>query len=85
MTQATEVLFPSSVDDAVAQFGDGTGVTVIAGGTIVLPEITYGRLAPTRALMLSGAGLDTIDVEGTSVRRRCWRSRSAGSRSSRRT
>ena len=67
MKQATEVLFPSSVDDAVAQFGDGTGVTVIAGGTIVLPEITYGRLAPTRALMLSGAGLDTIDVEGTSV------------------
>jgi aerobic carbon-monoxide dehydrogenase medium subunit len=67
MTQATEVLFPSSVDDAVAQFGDGTGVTVIAGGTIVVPEITYGRLVPTRALMLSGAGLDTIDVDGTSV------------------
>jgi carbon-monoxide dehydrogenase medium subunit len=67
MTQATEVLFPSSVDDAVAQFGDGKGVTVIAGGTIVLPEITYGRLAPTRALMLSGAGLDTIEVDGSSV------------------
>jgi carbon-monoxide dehydrogenase medium subunit len=67
MTQATEVLFPSSVDDAVAQFGDGAGVTVIAGGTIVVPEITYGRLAPTRALMLSGAGLDTIAVDGTSV------------------
>ena len=67
MTQATEVLFPSSVDEAVAQFGDGAGVTVIAGGTIVVPEITYGRLAPTRALMLARAGLDSIEHDGTSV------------------
>ncbi len=67
MTQATEVLFPSSPDEAVAQFGDGTGVTVIAGGTIVVPDITYGRLEPRRALMLSGAGLDTIEIDGTSV------------------
>lgn len=67
MTQATEVLFPSSVDEAVAQFGDGTGVTVVAGGTIVVPEITYGRLSPSRALMLRGAGLDTIADDGTSV------------------
>ena len=67
MTQATEVLVPSSADEAVTQFGDGAGVTVVAGGTIVLPEITYGRLAPTRALMLGGAGLDTIDTSGDTV------------------
>ena len=67
MTQATEVLFPSSVDEAVDQFGDGAGVTVVAGGTIVVPEITYGRLTPARALMLGGAGLDTIDDDGTTV------------------
>ena len=67
MTQATEVLFPSSVDEAVAQFGDGAGVTVVGGGTIVVPEITYGRLAPTRALMLAGAGLDSIEQDGTTV------------------
>ena len=67
MTQATEVLFPSSVDEAVDQFGDGAGVTVVAGGTIVVPEITYGRLTPGRALMLGGAGLDTIDDDGTTV------------------
>ena len=67
MTQATEVLFPSSVDEAVTQFGDGAGVTVVAGGTIVVPEITYGRLSPRRALMLGGAGLDTIDDDGTAV------------------
>jgi carbon-monoxide dehydrogenase medium subunit len=67
MTQATEVLFPSSAEDAVAQFGDGAGVTVVAGGTIVVPEITHGRLAPTRALMLGGAGLDTIETDGDTV------------------
>jgi CO/xanthine dehydrogenase FAD-binding subunit len=57
MTQATEVLFPASAEEAVAQYGDGSDVTVIGGGTIVVPEITYGRLAPAKALMLGGAGL----------------------------
>jgi aerobic carbon-monoxide dehydrogenase medium subunit len=67
MTQATEVLFPTSADEAVALFGDGTGVTVVGGGTIVVPEITYGRLEPTKALMLSRAGLDTLDAGGLTV------------------
>lgn len=67
MTQATEVLLPTSADEAVALFGDGSGVTIVAGGTIVLPEITHGRIAPTRALMLSGAGLDTLDAGGPTV------------------
>ena len=67
MTQATRVLFPTSADEAVAQFGDGSGVTVVGGGTIVMPEITYGRLAPTKALVLSRAGLDTLDVSGATV------------------
>ena len=39
---------------------------MVAGGTVVLPEITYGRLSPDRVLMLSGAGLDTHSVaDGT--------------------
>jgi len=67
MTQATEVLFPTSADEAIAQFGDGSGMTVVAGGTIVVPEITYGRLAPKAALVLSGAGLDALDVSGATV------------------
>jgi CO/xanthine dehydrogenase FAD-binding subunit len=49
MTQATEVLLPTSADEAVALFGDGSGVTIVAGGTIVVPEITHGWIAPTRA------------------------------------
>jgi len=67
MTQATEVLFPASADEAVAQFGDGSGVTVVGGGTIVMPEIAYGRLAPAKALVLTRAGLDALDVSGVTV------------------
>ena len=67
MTQASEVLFPASSDEAVAAFGDGTGVTVIGGGTIVVPEITYGRRTPTTALMLGKAGLAGVSREGGRV------------------
>jgi CO/xanthine dehydrogenase FAD-binding subunit len=67
MTQATEVLFPTSADEAVAQFGNGSGVTVIGGGTIVVPDITYGRLRPAKALLLGGAGLNTLESAGATV------------------
>ena len=67
MTQATEVLIPTSPDDAAAAFGDGTGVTVIGGGTILVPEITHGRLRPAKALMLARAGLSGITNDGTRV------------------
>jgi CO/xanthine dehydrogenase FAD-binding subunit len=55
-----EVLTPASADEAVAAFGDGSGVTVIGGGTIVMPDITAGRSRPTKALLLSRAGLDGV-------------------------
>ena len=61
------VLVPTSADEALAAFGDGTGVTVVAGGTIVVPEITAGRLHPERALLLAHAGLDRIAREGGRV------------------
>ena len=67
MTNATEVFSPTSADEAASLFGDGSGVTVIGGGTIVVPDITYGRLAPTTALLLGGAGLDTLDAGGSTV------------------
>jgi carbon-monoxide dehydrogenase medium subunit len=67
MTQATEVLIPTSPDGAAAAFGDGTGVTVIGGGTILLPEITHGRLRPEKALMLARAGLSGVEQDGTRV------------------
>ena len=58
-----QVLVPTSTDEAIAQYGSGEGVTVVAGGTIVLAEIAAGRLAPRRALMLHRAGLDGIRSE----------------------
>ncbi len=67
MTQATEVLFPASAEEAVAQYGDGSDVTVIGGGTIVVPEITYGRLAPAKALMLGRAGIAGVTRAGGRV------------------
>ena len=58
-----QVLVPSSADEAVSLYGTGEGVTVVAGGTILLPEIAAGRMKPERALMLHKAGLDTIRSE----------------------
>lgn len=54
------VLVPASVDEAVDAFGDGAEVTVLAGGTIVMPELASGRLRPKSALLLGRAGLAGI-------------------------
>jgi CO/xanthine dehydrogenase FAD-binding subunit len=67
VTHATEVLFPTSAEEAAAQYADGSDVTVVAGGTIVVPDLTYGRRTAARALMLARAGMDTLDVGGTTV------------------
>jgi aerobic carbon-monoxide dehydrogenase medium subunit len=61
--EATEVVVPTSRQDAVAAFGEGGDVTVVAGGTIVVPEITHGRLRPRRALLLGKAGLAHVTRE----------------------
>jgi CO/xanthine dehydrogenase FAD-binding subunit len=62
----TEVLIPTSAAQAVEAFGDGRGVTVFAGGTILMAEIAYGRYpAGGRTLMLERAGLDEISGDGT--------------------
>ena len=67
MAPAPEVLSPTSPAEAAEAFGDGDGVTVVAGGTIVLPELTYGRLRPARALLLGEAGLSGIRTEGSTT------------------
>jgi carbon-monoxide dehydrogenase medium subunit len=59
-----EVIVAASRTEAVEAFGDGAGVTVVAGGTIVMPEITYGRLRPGRALLIGRAGLAGIERAG---------------------
>ena len=64
---APDVLVPSSPADAVSLFGDGAATTVIGGGTVVVPELTYGCLSPDRVLLLSHAGLDGITVDGDTI------------------
>lgn len=64
---ATEILMPSSEDEAIAAFGDGTDVVVVGGGTIVVPDLTYRRLRPTRALLLGHAGMAGIARDGSRV------------------
>jgi carbon-monoxide dehydrogenase medium subunit len=59
----TEVIVAASREEAVDAFGDGEGVTVVAGGTIVMPDITHGRLAPKRALLIGRAGLAGVSRE----------------------
>jgi carbon-monoxide dehydrogenase medium subunit len=62
-----DVVIPSSADEARAAFGDGAGVTVISGGTIVMPDIAAGRVRPTKALLLSRAGLAGVTRAGGKV------------------
>jgi CO/xanthine dehydrogenase FAD-binding subunit len=64
----TDVLVPTSADEAVSAFGDGAGITVLAGGTIVMPELQLGRLRPERTLYLGRAGLDRIERSGDTYR-----------------
>ena len=62
-----DVLFPTSAAEAASFFGDGADITVVGGGTILLPEIAAGRAKPERALMLSRAALDEVRVDGNRV------------------
>jgi CO/xanthine dehydrogenase FAD-binding subunit len=62
---APDVLQPSSPEEAVSLFE--AGVTVIGGGTIVVPELTSGRLRPEKAMLLTGAGLAGITRDGTRI------------------
>jgi carbon-monoxide dehydrogenase medium subunit len=67
-TTSPELLFPASPEEAASLFGDGAGVTVFAGGTILMPRLTDGSLAPARTLMLSRARLDQVSTDGGALR-----------------
>lgn len=65
--EATEVLRPTSEAEAVEAYGDGKDVLVVGGGTIVTPDLTFGRLRPARALLLKDAGLSGVTRDGSRV------------------
>jgi len=67
MTAVTDVVLPASPDEAVSAFGDGSGVTVIGGGTIVMADITAGRLRPAKTMLLARAGLAGVTRDGSTV------------------
>lgn len=67
VTDETEVLRPGSQAEAIEAFGDGKDVLVVGGGTIVVPEMTYGRLRARRALLLKDAGLSGITQDGSRI------------------
>jgi aerobic carbon-monoxide dehydrogenase medium subunit len=61
----TELSIPRSAAEAVEAFGDGRGVTVFAGGTILMPELAHGRYPQAaRTVMLGHAGLEGISGDG---------------------
>ena len=64
VSRELDVMIPTTPEEAVAAFGEGDGITVLAGGTIVMPELTHGRLKPGKVLMLGRSGLDKITREG---------------------
>ena len=62
---ATEVFTPASEEEAIAAFGDGTDVVVVGGGTIVVPDLTYRRIEPEKALLLGRSGMSGIERDGS--------------------
>jgi CO/xanthine dehydrogenase FAD-binding subunit len=66
-TATTEVLAPGSESEAVEAFGDGAGVLVVGGGTIVVPDLKARRIRPARALLLEDAGLAGISRDGSRI------------------
>ena len=59
----TELSMPQSAAEAVEAFGDGRGVTVFGGGTILMPEVAHGRYPRGgRTLMLTRAGLGNLTL-----------------------
>jgi CO/xanthine dehydrogenase FAD-binding subunit len=67
MAAVTDVLIPASPEEAVSAYGDGAGITLIGGGTIVMPDITAGRLKPSTTILLARAGLSAVTREGGRV------------------
>ncbi len=63
----SEILLPTSQEEAIASFGDGGGLTVLGGGTALMPELAAGGPSGLRVLCLARAGLDGVSRSNGSV------------------
>ncbi len=62
-----DLRIPSSSEAAAADFGDGSDITVMAGGTIIMNLLNSYRAKPSRVLLLHKAGLSYVNQEGSTV------------------
>ena len=62
---SADVMIPDTTEAAIEAFGDGSDITVIAGGTIVMQLMNYRRMAPIRAMLLNKAGLSYVERDGS--------------------
>lgn len=67
MSPPAEVLVPTSTDEAIEAFGDGSGITVVGGATILMAELNAFRASVSTALLLSQAGLSGIRRDGATI------------------
>lgn len=64
---SVDVVIPESAEEAVKAYGDGSGITVMAGGTIVMQLINYRRFQPAKVLLLSKAGMSYVNNGGATT------------------
>lgn len=62
-----DVRIPDSPEAAAADFGDGSDVSVMAGGTIMMNLLNSYRAQPSTVLLLHRAGLSYINQNGSTV------------------
>ncbi len=62
-----DVRIPDSSQAAVADFGDGSDVSIMAGGTIMMNLLNSYRLQPSKVLLLHRAGLSYVNQDGSTV------------------
>jgi CO/xanthine dehydrogenase FAD-binding subunit len=64
---SADVMIPDTTEAAIEAYGDGSDITVIAGGTIVMQLLNYRRMAPRRAMLLNKAGLSYVNRDGSTL------------------
>jgi aerobic carbon-monoxide dehydrogenase medium subunit len=58
-----ELIRPGSLQELLASFGDGTDTAILAGGTVLVPDLVHRRVRPRRVLALPDelAGVSRAD------------------------